>query len=75
MAEYYFSAELDNQTTICIASMTDRRLELSGEEVSDPSGYFLYTVSHSTQPETVEILARVQSDDAAWRLRDMLGLS
>jgi hypothetical protein len=48
---------------------------MSGEEIPDASGYFLYTVSHTTRPETVEILARVQSDEAAWRLRNMFGLT
>ncbi|MDP1631823.1 MAG: hypothetical protein Q8L66_10435 [Caulobacter sp.] len=75
MAGYYFSAALDNDTTICLAPLSDRRLELSGEDLTDTSGYFLYTVHHGAQPEAVEILARVQSEDAAWRLKGMFGLS
>lgn len=75
MAEYYFSAPLDNQTTICLAPLSDRRIEMAGAQLEDESGYFLYTVSHSTQPERVEILARIHSDEAVWTLRSMFGLS
>jgi len=75
MSEYYLSAPLDNETTICVAPLSDRRLEMSGEELADKSGYFLYTVRHTTQPETVNILARIHSEEAVWHLKDMFGLS
>lgn len=74
MAEYYFSAQIDNETTLCIAPLTDRRLELSGEEIEDASGYFLFATRGGCDPTDVEILARVPSEEAAWRLRGMLGL-
>lgn len=74
MAEYYFSAQIDDQTTLCIAPLTDRRIELSGEEIGDASGYFLFTTRGGGEPTDVEILARVPSEEAAWRLRSMLGL-
>jgi len=74
MAEYYFSAQIDNETTLCIAPLTDRRLELSGEEIEDASGYFLFATRGGGDPTDVEILARVPSEEAAWRLRGMLGL-
>ena len=44
MAEYYFSAKTDMETTLCIAPITDKRIELSGEEIEDRSGYFLYQI-------------------------------
>lgn len=74
MAEYYFSAQIDAQTTLCIAPLTDRRIELSGEEIEDASGYFLYATRGGGEPTDVEILARVPSEEAAWKLRAMLGL-
>jgi hypothetical protein len=74
MAEYYFSAELDEQTTLCIAPITDKRIELSGEKIDDPSGYFLFETKGGSEPGQVEILARLTSEEAAFRLKQMLSL-
>ena len=74
MAEYYFSAALDNDTTLCIAPLTDRRIELSGQEIEDCSGYFLFATRGGGEPNDVEIIARLASEEAAIRLRDMLSL-
>jgi hypothetical protein len=74
MSEYYFSAKLDSETTLCIAPLTTRRVELSGQDISDQSGYFLYQTRGNGEPGDVEILARLESEDAALRLRDMLSL-
>ena len=61
MAEYYFSAALDNDTTLCIAPLTDRRIELSGQEIEDCSGYFLFATRGGGEPNDVEIIARLAS--------------
>jgi hypothetical protein len=74
MSEYYFSAQIDGETTLCISPMTSRRLELSGEEIDDESGHFLYIVRGGAEPREVEILARLATDDAIFRLREMLHL-
>jgi hypothetical protein len=74
MAEYYFSAKIDSETTLCIAPLTDRRIELSGQAIDDPSGYFLYQTRGGAEPGEVEILARIESEEAALRLRQMLAL-
>ena len=74
MAEYYFSTQLDSETTLCIAPMTDHRMELSGEEIENASGYFLYATRGGAEPNSVEILAQLPSEEAAFRLREMLGL-
>lgn len=74
MAEYYFSAQVDGDTTLCIAPLTDKRIELSGQSIDDPSGYFLYQVRGGAEPDEVEILARLESEEAALRLKDMLAL-
>lgn len=75
MAEYYFSAQMDNGGTLCIAPLTDRRIELSGEEVADPSGYFLYSTMGDEHCKAVQILASIPSEEAAWRLKEMLNLA
>jgi hypothetical protein len=74
MAEYYFSARLDSETTLCIAPLTDKRIELSGQEIEDASGYFLYQTRGGGEPSEVQILARLESEEAAFWLKDMLSL-
>jgi hypothetical protein len=74
MSDYYFSAKVDNETTICIAPITERRIELSGEKIDDKSGYFLFETKGGAEPNEVQILARLTSEEAALRLRRMLAL-
>lgn len=74
MAEYYFSAEIDSNTRLCIAPLTEKRIELSGQAVPDPSGYFLYRVHGGSEPSEVEILARLESEEAVLELKDLLAL-
>lgn len=74
MSEYYFSAKTDRDTTLCIAPITDKRIELSGEEIEDASGYFLYETKGDGEPGEVRILARLTSEEAAYRLKAMLDL-
>jgi hypothetical protein len=72
MPEYYFSREVDSETTLCIAPLTEKRIELSGENIEDASGYFLYETTGGGEPQEVQILARVTSEEAAFRLKEML---
>jgi hypothetical protein len=74
MSEYYFSAKIDSETTLCIAPLTDKRVELSGEKIEDRSGYFLYQTKGDGEPAEVEIIARLTSEAAALRLKEMLTL-
>lgn len=74
MPEYYFSAQTDSETTLCIAPLTDKRIELSGEEIEDTSGYFLFETKGGAEPGEVRIIARLTSEEAAFRLKDMLAL-
>ena len=74
MPELYFSAQLDSSTTLCIAPLSNRRIELSGEELEDVSGYFLYKTVGGGEPEDVEVIARLTSEEAAWALKEILGL-
>ncbi len=74
MSEYYFCAKTGADTTLCIAPLTDKRVELSGEEIEDVSGYFLYETRGHAEPGEVFILARLTSEEAAFRLKEMLQL-
>ena len=72
MDELYFSVNLEDGRTLCLAPLTDRRIALSGEEIADTSGYFLFENDGRQGSERVEVLAQVLSEEAALRLRDML---
>jgi hypothetical protein len=74
MSNFYFSAKVDDDTTLCIAPITDRRIELSGETIDDASGYFLFETKGGAEPSEVQILARLTSEEAALRLKRMLAL-
>jgi hypothetical protein len=75
MTEYYFSKEIDSETSLCIAPLTDKRIELSGETIDDPSGYFLYEVKGNGELYDVRIIARLASEEAAFQLKQMLELT
>lgn len=71
---YYFTVNVDNETTLCIAPLSDRRLALSGQEIPDTSGYFLCEMRKSEQPEEVRILAQLVSEEDAIRLSQVLNM-
>ena len=74
MAKHYFTTNLDNETTLSIASLTDRRIALSGQEIDDPSGYFLYETCKSQEPNEVRVIAKVLSEEDAFQLSRMLNM-
>jgi hypothetical protein len=75
MAEYYFTTNIDNDTTLNIAPLTNRRIAMSGQEIADPSGYFLYETCKSQEPNEVRIIAQFLSEEAALRLSRMLNMN
>lgn len=75
MSEFYFSVSLDNDRTLCLAPLTDRKIAISGQEIADPSGYFLYETRGSDEAGAVEIIAQIVSEEAVLRLRDMFKMS
>lgn len=75
MSEYHFSRQLDRDRTLCVAPLSDRRIEASGQDIHDPSGYFLFETRGPIDDAEVEIIAQVVSEAAAVRLKEMLRLS
>ncbi|MBT9444414.1 MAG: hypothetical protein IV086_01805 [Hyphomonadaceae bacterium] len=71
---YYFSKALDNDRMLCLAPMTDRMLQQSGQEIDDVSGYFLFASRRSDEFASVEIIARATSEDAAFALKELFGM-
>jgi len=74
MDNFYFSVNLGNDRTLCVAPLTDRKIALSGEDIGDTSGYFLFE-TRSSDGFAVEIIAKVQSEEAAFWLRDMFKMA
>ena len=75
MDKIYYSVNIDNERTLCIAPLTDRRITMSGQEIDDTSGYFLFEKRGYGAFAGIEIIARLASEDAVDRLRDMLNMS
>ena len=75
MDEFYFSVSLGDNRTLCLAPITDRWIAMSGENVADPSGYFLFEKHGSDEFGGIEIIARVVSEDAVFRLREMFKMT
>jgi hypothetical protein len=72
---YYFSVNVDNETTLCIAPLSDRHLAASGQEIADVSGYFLCEMRKSSSPDDVRIIAQLLSEEDAVRLSEMLHMT
>lgn len=71
--QLYFSTNVSNDTLLCISPLTDTRAAAAGPEVeSDPVGYFLYECRVSGGPDDVSVIARVLTEEAAWRLSRLL---
>jgi hypothetical protein len=75
MADFYFSVNIDNDRTLCVSALTDRKLAMSGQDIPDPSGYFLYETRGSDERGAVEIIAQIVSEEAVFRLRDMFKMA
>lgn len=73
MAMSYYSANIDNDQSIIISPLTNLQANAAGINPDNAGGYYLYYKSQSS-PEDVEVLARVQSEEAAFRLSRLLKL-
>jgi hypothetical protein len=69
---YYFSVSFGNDRTLCIAPLTTRRVEQSGQKIKDLSGYYLYETNRCEEPPTVRIIAKLVSEEEAFCLSEML---
>ncbi len=75
MAYFYFSVNLDNDRTLCVAPLTDRQIAAAGQDIADTTGYFLYQTRRSDEIGGMEIIAQAVSEEAAFRLRDMFHMA
>lgn len=72
MQEYYFGVPVSNAKTLCVGPIT--REEANSVDVSfcDGLGYYLYVADAGDDPASVEVLAKLASEDAAFRLSALL---
>ena len=70
---YYFSANLDNNRVLCIAPLSNRRIENCPERLDDISGYFLFETKRA-EPHSTKVMARIISEEAAFELSELLNM-
>jgi hypothetical protein len=73
MDAIYLSASIGENASLCIAPLTKRRMLACGHSPSDASGYYLYQC-RDDDPDSAEIIAHIESEDAAVRLGALLSL-
>lgn len=71
MADLFFSTDLSDGRRLSIAPMTRARLSRCSEPPSDTSGYFLTEEDLRDPLAMLTILARIDDDDAAYRMGQM----
>ncbi|MDX7953512.1 hypothetical protein P7D22_20310 [Lichenihabitans sp. Uapishka_5] len=74
MDALYLSAETGEDASLCIAPLSKRKVLACGHNPQTSAGYFLYEQKHG-DPDGVEILARIESEEAAIRIAGLLRLT
>ncbi len=69
MEDIYFSVNLQDGHTLCLAPLTDRRIAMSGQEIPDTGGYFLYEQKGRGEHADIEVIAHILSEDAVMRIK------
>lgn len=75
MDEYFAAMPVTNATILCVGSVTRAEAEAAkgdGVEI-DGLGYYLFLANEASPDRPIEILAKVVSDAAAFRLARLFG--
>lgn len=75
MDDLYLTAKTESGSELCISQLTNRQIALSGQALGDRDGYFLFERLGSGEEASINIIARLTSEDAIDRMRSMLNLS
>lgn len=75
MSDYFLSGETRTGQRLVIAPITAEIAAAHDMDRSESVGYFLYQKSADSGSEGVNILARLPSEDAAFELGRILGLT
>jgi len=71
---YYFSTNVDNATSLCIAPLTDESATAAGLNPTQASGYFLYEKTQTGGLPEVAVIAHLLSEEAALKLSQILNM-
>lgn len=74
MDHLYFSAKIDEERSLCLSVLSDRLAEYVDDEEFDAGSYYLYELTGQESVRSIEILARIPSSDAAFRISSIMGL-
>ena len=74
MERFYYSVDIDCNRTLCLSELTDRLIFLSGQDIKERDGYFLYERRRRGNIVDIEVIAHVLSDEAALRLGQALNM-
>lgn len=69
----YYSSAIDNDLSIRLSPLTNDQARMADPQFAGVGGYFLYRARKS-DPQCIEVLAHVHSDEAAFQLSRLLGL-
>jgi len=75
MSDYFLSGETRTGEKLIIAPITAEIAAAHNMDASESVGYFLYQKTKKRQNADVCILAKLPSEDAAFELGRLLGLS
>ncbi|MDV3250189.1 hypothetical protein DevBK_02460 [Devosia sp. BK] len=75
MSDYYLSRLMDNGDLMCISPISSEVAAANNMQLVESYGYFLLRKKAKRRSQDVEILARLPSEDAAFELSKILGLS
>ncbi|MBL4665004.1 MAG: hypothetical protein JKY23_03485 [Nitrospinaceae bacterium] len=75
MADYFLSGEVEIGSQLYIAPLTSSVAAANNISTEDSVGYFLYQKHNGDGNGDISILAKVQTEEAAFELSRILGLS
>ena len=73
--DYFLSCQKDDGSSLCIAPITSEIALAHNICEKESVGYFLFQRLYNKSSSDVQILAKLPSEDAAFELGSILGLS
>ncbi|MEJ0025835.1 MAG: hypothetical protein WDN01_07395 [Rhizomicrobium sp.] len=74
MDEPYFSASIDNSTSLCLSPLSDRGAAATSLDPNHAEAYFLYERTQTDGDPEISVIAQVSTSDAALRPSKLLNL-
>lgn len=65
MSHYYFSKNIDADTILCLAPITQKLASQADSPLHDVGGYFLFERAKDRESNSIKIIAQVSTDEGA----------